>query len=244
MPHALHVLVVTVAGWLNRHQEDLIDDLREENRVLREQMGGRALRLTDAQRRRLAVRGEKLGRQVLTQIAGIVTPDTILRWYRQLIAKKYDGSGYRRRGRPLTLQTIAELVVRIAVENPRWGYTRIRSALANLGHEIGRNTVKRILFDYGVAPVPERSQRTPWKTFLQAHWAGLAACDLFTVEVLTLDGLKRYLVLFVIELKTRYIHIAGIHPVPDGAWMEQMARTLTDPDEGVLRASHHLIHDR
>ena len=103
MPHALHFLVFTVAGWLNRHQEALIDYLREENRVLREQMGGRALRLTDAQRRRLAVRGQKLGRQVLTQIAGIVTPDTILRWYRQLIAKKYDGSGHRRRGRPLTL---------------------------------------------------------------------------------------------------------------------------------------------
>ena len=185
MPHALHVLVVTVAGWLNRHQEDLIDYLREENRVLREQMGGRALRLTDAQRRRLAVRREKLGRQVLTQIAGIVTPDTILRWYRQLIANKYDGRGHRRRGRPLTPQTIAELVVRMAVANPRWGYTRIRGALANLGHEIGRNTVKRILFDYGIAPVPERSQRTPWKTFLQAHWAGLAASDLFTVEVLT-----------------------------------------------------------
>ena len=89
MPHALHFLVFTVAGWLNRHQEALIDYLREENRVLREQIGGRALRLTDAQRRRLAVRGQKLGRQVLTQIAGIVTPDTILRWYRQLIAKKY-----------------------------------------------------------------------------------------------------------------------------------------------------------
>ena len=87
-------------------------------------------------------------------------------------------------------------------------------------------------------------QRTPWKTFLQAHWEGLAACDLFTVEVLTLDGLKRYLVLFVIELKTRYIHIAGIHPLPDGAWMEQMARNLTDPDEGFLRTAHHLIQDR
>ena len=96
MPHALHFLVFTVAGWLNRHQEDLIDYFREENRILREQLGGRALRLTDAPRRRLAVRGQKLGWRVLTQVAGIVTPDTILRWYRQLIAKKYDG------GRPLT----------------------------------------------------------------------------------------------------------------------------------------------
>ncbi len=180
----------------------------------------------------------------MTQVAGIVTPDTILRWYRRLIAQKYDGSARRRRGRPLTPQVIAELVVRMAVENPRWGYMRIRGALANLGHDIGRNTVKRILLDHGIAPAPERSQRTPWKTFLAAHWEGLAAADLFTVEVVTLEGLKRYLVFFVIELKTRYIHIAGMHPVPDGAWMEQMARNLTDPDEGFLRTSHHLIHDR
>ena len=188
MPHALPFLVFTVAGWLNRHQEDLIDYLREENRVLREQLGGRPLRLTDAQRRRLAVRGKKLGRRVLTQVVGIVTPDTILRWYRQLIAQKYNGSARRRRGRPLTPQAVAELVVRMAVDNPRWGYTRIRGALANLGHETARNTVKRILLEHGIAPAPERSQRTPWKTFLQAHWEGLAAADLFTVEVLTLEG--------------------------------------------------------
>ena len=244
MPHALHFLIYTAAGWLNRRQEDLIDYLREENRVLREQLGGRPLRLTDAQRRRLAIRGQKLGRRVLSRVAGIVTPDTILRWYRRLIAQKYDGSARRRRGRPLTPQAIGELVVRMAIENPRWGYTRIRGALANLGHEIGRNTVKRILLSRGMAPAPERGQHTPWKTFLQAHWDGLAATDLFTVEVLTLEGLKRYLVLFVIELRTRYVHVVGIHPQPDGAWMEQMARNLTDPGEGFLRTSRYLLHDR
>ena len=244
MPHALHFLIYTAAGWLNRRQEDLIDYLREENRVLREQLGGRPLRLTDAPRRRLAIRGQKLGRRVLSRVAGIVTPDTILRWYRRLIAQKYDGSARRRRGRPLTPQAIGELVVRMAIENPRWGYTRIRGALANLGHEIGRNTVKRILLSRGMAPAPERGQRTPWKTFLQAHWDGLAATDLFTVEVLTLEGLKRYLVLFVIELRTRYVHVVGIHPQPDGAWMEQMARNLTDPGEGFLRTSRYLLHDR
>ena len=183
MPHALHFLIYTAAGWLNHRQEDLIDYLREENRVLREQLGGRPLRLTDAQRRRLAIRGQKLGRRVLSRVAGIVTPDTILRWYRRLIAQQYDGSARRRRGRPLTPQAIGELVVRMAIENPRWGYTRIRGALANLGHEIGRNTVKRMLLSRGMAPAPERGQRTPWKTFLQAHWDGLAATDLFTVEV-------------------------------------------------------------
>ncbi len=115
MPPALQFLVLTFAGWVNGHQEDLIDYLREENRVLREQLGRRPLRLTDAQRRRLAVRGKKLGRRVLSQVAGIVTPDTILRWYRRLIAKKYDGSARRSRGRPMTLREAAVLVVRMAV---------------------------------------------------------------------------------------------------------------------------------
>jgi len=153
MRDALHFLVLTAAGWINRHQADLIEYLREENRVLREHLGPRSLRLTDTQRRRLAVRGQKLGRRVLTQVAGIVTPDTILRWYRRLIAQKYDGSTRRGRGRPMTPQEVAELVVRMAGENPTWGYTRIRGALANLGHDIARNTVKRIRHDHGIDPV-------------------------------------------------------------------------------------------
>ena len=161
MPHALQFLVLTFAGWLNCHQEDLIEYLREENRVFREQLAGQPLRLTDAQRRRLAVRGKKPGRRALTQVAGIVTPDTILRWYRQLIAKKYDGSARRGRGRPMTPAEVAELVVRMAVDNPTWGYTRIRGALANFGHKIARSTVKRILRDHGIEPAPERSLRTP-----------------------------------------------------------------------------------
>ena len=101
MPPALQFLVLTFAGWVNRHQDDLIEYLREENRVLREQLGGRPLRLTDAQRRRLAVRGQKLGRRVLTRVASVATPDTILRWYRRLIAKKYDGCAYRKPRPPI-----------------------------------------------------------------------------------------------------------------------------------------------
>ena len=89
----------------------------------------------------------------------------------------------------MTLRAIADLVVQMAGENPQWGYSRIQGALANLGHEVARNTVKRILQDHGIDPAPERSRRTPWKTFLLAHWAGLAAADFFTVEVLTLGGL-------------------------------------------------------
>ena len=249
MPRALQFLVLTFAGWVNRHQADLIEYLREENRVLREHLGPRPLRLTDAQRRRLAVRGQKLGRRVLRQVAGIVTPDTILRWYRTLIARKYDGSARRGRGRPMTPREVAALVVRsslhsMASENPTWGYTRIRGALLNLGHKIARTTVKRVLHDHGIDPAPERSRRMPWKTFLQAHWDGLAACDLFTVEVLTLAGLQRYLVFFVIALQSRRVTIAGIHPQPGGAWMEQLARNLTEPVDGCLRSARDLIHHR
>ena len=175
MPPALQFLVLTFAGWVNRHQDDLIASLREENRVLREHLGPRPLRLTDAPRRRLTVRGQKLGRRVLMQVAGIVTPDPILRWYRRLIAQTYDGSARRGRGRPMTRRDVAALVVRMAVEHPQWGYTRIRGALSNLGHEIARATVKRILHDHGIDPAPERSRRLPWKTFLQAHGEGLTA---------------------------------------------------------------------
>ncbi len=116
MLQALQFFVLTVAGWLNRHQEARIDYLMEENRVLRELAGGRRLRPKDAQRRRLAVRGKRLGRRALSKVAGIVTPDTILRWYRELIAKKYDGSARRCPGRPRTPQRIADLVVRMAKE--------------------------------------------------------------------------------------------------------------------------------
>ena len=144
----------------------------------------------------------------------------------------------------MTRQDVAELVVRMAVDNPRWGYTRIRGALSNLGHTIARTTVKRILHDHGVDPAPERSRHMPWKTFLQAHWEGLAACDLCTVEVLTLAGLRRHLVFFVIELRSRRVTIAGIHPQPGGAWMEQQARNVTDPVDGCLRRARPLIHDR
>ena len=244
MPPALQFLVLTFAGWVNRHQDDLIAYLREENRVLREHLGPRPLRRTDAQRRRRAVRGQQLGRRVWMQVAGIVTPDTILRWYRRLIAQTSDGSARRGRGRPMTRRDVAARVVRMAVEHPQWRDTRIRGALSNLGHEVARTTVKRILHDHGIDPAPERSRRMPGKTFLQAPWEGRTACDLFTVEVLTLAGLQRYLVFFVIALQSRRVPIAGIHPQPYGTWMEQRARNVTDPVDGCLRRARYLIHDR
>jgi putative transposase len=190
------------------------------------------------------VKGKVLGRRRLADIAGIVTPDTILRWYRKLVAKKYDGSKTRRPGRPSTKSDIAALVVRMATENPAWGYTRIRGGLKRLGHNVARNTIKAILKDHGIAPAPARGTNTPWKTFLAAHWDGLAAADFFTVEVLTMGGLVRYVVFFVMKLKTRAVEIAGITREPDEAWMAQVARNLTDAGDGFLRGVQYLILDR
>ena len=135
LPPPLAFFLLLVSGWVNRHQQDVIDYLREENRVLRAVHGSR-LRLTDDQRRQLAVKGKVLGRRRLAAVAGIVTPDTILRWYRQLVAQKYDGSNQRRPGRPTTKPDIAALVVRMANENPTWVVSRTRSWSAMLSTEM------------------------------------------------------------------------------------------------------------
>jgi len=241
---ALQFLLLTFAGWVSRQQQDVIAYLQEENRTLCEQLGGRRLRLTDAQRRRLAAKGKALGRKALCQVAGIVTPDTILRWYRDLIAKKYDGSAKRGPGRPQVDDTIRTLVLRMATENVRWGYTRLVGALENLGYAVGRSTVKRILNEHGIDPAPERGKRTPWKTFIKAHLGEIAEADFFTVEVLTLIGLLRYYVFFVIHIQTRRVHIAGICHQPHGRSMQQIARNLTDAEEGFLRGMKYLLVDR
>jgi transposase InsO family protein len=244
LPPPLAFFILLFAGWVNRQQQAIIDYLLEENRVLRAAQGSRRLRLTDDQRRRLAVKGKVLGRRRLAAVAGLVTPDTILRWYRRLVATKYDGSNVRRPGRPSTKLDIAALVVRMATESPTWGYTRIRGGLKRVGHNVGRNTIKAILKNHGIEPAPERGAKTSWKTFLAAHWDGLAAADFFTVEVLTLHGLVRYVVFFVMQLKARLVQIAGITAAPDGAWMAQLARNLTDPSDGFLRGTQYIILDR
>src|SRR5262249_14019361 len=244
LPPPLAFLVLVFAGWVNRQQQGVIDYLLEENRILRVAHGSRRLRLTDDQRRRLAVKGKVIGRRRLAGIAGIVAPGTSLRWYRTLGAKNYDGSNARRPGRPRTKADIAALVVRMANENPTWGYTRIRGALKGLGRDVGRNTIKVILKDHGIEPAPDRGATVPSKTFLAAHWDALVAADFFTVEVLTLRGLVRYVVFFVMKLKTRRVAIAGIVKQPDETWMMQVARNLTAAGDGFLNGVQHIILDR
>jgi len=175
----LRLLLLAITGWLDHRERAALAYLIEENRVLRRQVGQRRLRFSDGDRRRLAIRAHRLGRQGLRDLATIVTPDTLLRWHRQLVARKWTYSGKRtRRG---VLAEIRQLVVRMAEDNPTWGYTRIRGALKNLGQQVGRSTIARILKARGVAPAPNRP--TSWQTFLRAHWGAIAGADFFTTEV-------------------------------------------------------------
>ena len=130
----------------------------------------------------------------------------------------------------------------MARENPSWGYTRIRGALSNIGHEVGRNTIARILQDHGITPAPRRGMS--WRTFLQAHWDVIAASDMLTVEIWVGRALVRYHVLFAIELATRSVNIMGIVQEPYGKWMEQIARNATDAVSGFLAGKRYLIIDR
>jgi len=234
-------LLVAMAGWINRHQQDVIAYLKEENRVYREQTAGKRLRFSDEQRRRLAAKAKAIGRTVLETLDSIVTPDTLLRWYRRLIARKYDGSGRRGPGRPRTCAAFAELVLRMARENPTWGYTRLRGALANLGHELSRGTIRRLLLENGLEPAPRRST---WTAFLRNHWDQLAATAMFTVEVLTPRGLVRYVVLFVIELSTRRVSLAGLAVDPGENWVKQVFRNQLDAFDGFLLGKRYILMDR
>jgi hypothetical protein len=175
----LQLLVATLMGWFQSGQYEIIEYLREENRVLKTQLRGKRVRLTDDDRRRLAVLGARLGRRILAEVATIVTPDTILRWHRQLIARKWTYPRHRP-GRPGVLLEIRRLAVRMATENPSWGYTRIQGALKNLGHRVARSTIAAILKQQGIPPSDERP--TSWQTFLRAHWGAVVAADFFTTE--------------------------------------------------------------
>jgi putative transposase len=203
------MVLAVLTGWLDRQEHQAVAYLMEENRVLRYQLRGQRLQFTDDDRRRLAVRGHRLGRQVLRQIASVVTPDTILRWHRQLIVRKWTYAN-NRASRHGVLAEIRRLVVRMAEENPTWGYTRIQGAPANVGHRVGRSTIARILKMHGVPPVPARP--TSWQTFLRAHWGAVAEADFFTTEVWTWRGLVTYYNLFVIDLASRRVQIVGVDP--------------------------------
>jgi len=239
------LMLLILASWINRQQQDVIDYLRTENRVLKEHIGKKRILLNDKQRRQLAVKGKVLGRKRQSEIGTLFTPDTILRWQRMLVARKWDHSDKRKSvGRPKVAKEVVELVLRFARENPSWGYDRIQGALANLGHDVSDQTVGNILADHGIEPVGPRKTQTTWATFLKAHWDVMAAIDFTTVEVWTRGGLVTFYLLFVMELKTRRVHLAACSASLGDPFMKQIARNLTDPIDGFLREKKYVLMDR
>jgi len=237
-------LLAYVTGLVNQRLLLQCEYLAAENRILRSHLPAR-LRLSDPQRSTLAEIGKRLGRTQLAEVACVAKPDTILAWYRRLIARQFDGSKSRSYpGRPRIDAAIEALIVRLAKENSGWGYDRIVGALANLGHQVSDQTVGNTLKRYGLAPAPQRKQKTTWKEFIQAHMAVLAGTDFFTVEVLTWRGLVTYYVLFFLHLETRRVTLGGLTRHPTEAWMAQMARNAADETSGCLRQHRYVLHDR
>jgi len=248
LPATLQFIIAMVSYAINERMARRVDYLREEVRVLKEALavatGKTRIDFTAEQRRRLALKGKSLTAEERRDCCQIVRPEAILAWFRQLAAKKYDSSAARTAGRPRKSSDIRQVVLDVARNNPGWGYTKIRDALRGLKLEIGRTTVASMLAEAGIEPAPERVRKRTWKAFLRAHWETLFCCDFFSVEVLGVFGTVRYMVFFVMEVKTRAVHIAGVRIAPDGQWMTQIARNLLDPADGFLRNASHLIHDR
>ena len=192
LPLTVQFIIAMLAYALNERMARNAEYLREENRVLKEALraatGKKRIPLSDEQRRRLAAKGKALTPAEREECCQIVRPSTILDWFRQLVTRKYDSSQIRRPGRPRKPNDIRKLVVRIATENPGWGYTKIRDALRGLKIEIARTTVANILAEAGLEPAPERNKKRTWKQFLRSHWETLYACDFFAVETLGVFG--------------------------------------------------------
>jgi putative transposase len=234
-------VVASLLGWLQQGQSEAIVYLREENRILKAQLRNQRLRLTDDDRRCLASIGARLGRRHLMHVATIVTPDTILRWHRQLIARKWTYST-RRLGRPGVRGEIRRLVVRMATENPTWGYTRIQGALKNLGHRVARSTVATILKEAG-----HSSERRSVDVM-----ANVSACTLardrsrrfLHDEVWTSRGLVTFYTVFTIELYSRRVRILDSTPHPNEAFMLQIMRELTDWSDSLPDKPRVFLCDR
>ena len=239
-------LITYLAYCIDKELYKAIDYLKTQAEVLIEhqEKQNKRILLTNVQRMRIAAKAKRLSRKMLEDCTVLFTGDTVIGWYNKLIAKKYDGSCNRGKvGRPQLSIEIINLVIKFKKENPRWGYKKIRDQIVYLGYKISKSTVKNILIENGFDPEPDLTVRSTWHEFICSHWDVLTACDFFTIELLVGRKLVRCTVFFVIELATRKVFFAPIKPQPDGFYMNQTAKLLTEYG-GFLKGKRCLIHDR
>jgi putative transposase len=238
-------LLASITGSVNEDLRLRNAYLAAENRILRNQIKGRRVQLTNAERQTLAEMGQKLGTQALEEIATVAKPDTILAWRRTLVAQTRDSSQPRTfLGRPCIDQELEALVVRMARENRSWGYDRIAGALAHLGNRISDQSVGNILKRHGIPPAPARKTTMTWREFIRIHMDLLVATDFFANEVWTWCRLVTSAILFFIHLSSRKVHVAGIKLRLHARWMRQIARHTTRADGGFLPTGLFLLHAR
>jgi putative transposase len=254
-------LFACVTGAIDEAVAAQNEYLMEENRVLRGQITGR-MRLNDGERVILAEKAMALGK-LLDETVTIVKPDTIRRWHRELVKRKWDFSEKRQKvGRPPIDIEIEKLIVKFAKENRSWGYDRIVEALANLGHTVSDQTVGNVLKKHGLAPASERKRGETWAEFIRKHKDVMWATDFTTSEVWSAFGLVTMHILKLtfpfghsplrlgavsptarlIHLGTRRVVLGGVTTNPNGDWMANVARNLTGWD-GELEDARYLIHD-
>ena len=246
--HLIAFLVdLASAGRHAADQKDLeIALLRHQLRIL-QRKHGRPSRLARWEKLTLAVLLAKLaglvaGRGELRRCLVLFQPETVLRWHRDLVRRKWTFTRAPAAGRPPMATELEALVLRLAAENGRWGYSRIHGELRKLGYSISRSAVRDVLKRHHVAPAPQRGRHGgTWRAFLRRHREQLLACDFFTVETLFLQTIH---VLFFLEVGTRRVHVAGCTARPTAAWVTQQARQLAWTVQEAGAAPRFLIHDR
>ncbi len=239
--------LLTIAR-LSEHQKDVeLLLLRQQLRIMQRKLQ-RPPRISHWEKLILAILTVKLTRLATSSRAQLrhslllFTPDTVLKWHRELVRRKWTFMQHRSPGRPRIAPDVEALVLRLAQENPRWGYSKLQGELTTLGHTLARSTIRNVLKRGKVPPASQRGcSGSSWKTFLNHYRGQIMACDFFTVETL---WLKTIYVLFFLELGTRRVHLAGCTANPTGAWVTQQARQFSWEIHDAAVPMRFLIHDR
>jgi len=233
-----------------KNMQSMLDYHAEKIRIYEEHLseltGKARLELTDSDKRRLAQKGKALNDYLLAAVEPTWAPGTLRGWYNSLVGAKYNSvrDGQKKRGRKPISQEIVDEVLKLAKNNPDWGYDRIAGVMKYLKYDVSATTVRHILDDNGIVPDPERRLRGDWDQFIETQQYSTASTDYAQVERLTPFGLVRESLLFFMDIGSREVRLGGIVHAPDSNWTTQIARNMCDMWDGFLLGKKYLIHDR